>query len=67
MSPKDLQKSRQEAHRRQRRENGLREMTIWVDEELRERLALEVEKGRFKNRSEAFNLALSTLLEGQEV
>ncbi|AMB48225.1 hypothetical protein Y590_24975 (plasmid) [Methylobacterium sp. AMS5] len=58
---------RRQARRREAlREKGMKTQSVWLMPEVRALLDQEIEAGRFKNRSEAINHALTTLYGGKE-
>ncbi|KMO21325.1 MULTISPECIES: hypothetical protein [Methylobacterium] len=58
---------RRQARRREAlREKGMTTQSVWLMPEIRALLDQEIEAGRFKNRSEAINHALSTVYGGKE-
>lgn len=54
------------ASREALREKGMTTQSVWLMPEIRALLDQEIEAGRFKNRSEAINHALSTVYGGKE-
>lgn len=59
--------SRMASHRERRKQAGFKEVNIWLDDELRQRLDAEVKAGRYESRSEAVSKALGKLLKGSEM
>lgn len=63
MDRREAQRMRQSQHRRQQREAGYVETLVWLPQSLRDRIDAAIEKGAFKNRSEAVQAAAALLLE----
>jgi len=53
-------KERTRQYRDQRRASGFRETSVWLPQEVRERLDAEVQAGRFKTLSDAIGAAIGT-------
>lgn len=51
-------RSRQQAHREQRRAEGYRETVVWLHEDVRHVIDQNIEAGRFKSQSEALGTAI---------
>lgn len=58
LDPKSGQRARVAAYRQSRRQNGLRETTIWFHEGDQSRIDELIATGKFKNRSEIVHQAL---------